>query len=203
MGLAFDDVRLPEDIEAGALVGPQFQTSIVQMQNGKEQRNADSDQERLTANIAYGVMQKDSVDDIEDSFARIMRFYRARQGQWRSFRFKDLTDFEVVGADLRADDTGKLFQLISRYGEYRRRITRPVASTLFVYVGGVLVPAGPNTWALDPLGVVRFNAPPAGAVTADFEFDVPMRFDSDVVQVAIEYQNAGSVSDINLIQAPE
>lgn len=202
MSTAFDDVRLPEDIEAGALVGPRFSTSVVSLAGGKEQRNADWEQERLEANIAYGIMQKEDPQDIENSFARVMRFFRARMGRHRSFRFRDLSDYEVVqGVCVPLAQDRKTFQLVSAYDAYRRRITRPIPGTVAVYRGGVLLPS--NAWALDPLGVIRFTDTQNADILADFEFDVPMRFDTDVAQVAIEWQNAGSISNINLVQSRE
>lgn len=202
MTTAFDDVRLPEDIEQGALVGPQFSTSIVSMSGGKEQRNSEWEQERLRANIAYGVMQKADPFDIEDSFQRIMRFFRARRGQWRGFRFKDFSDFEAEQINLTPDETGKKYQLVKNYEDYQRIITRPVEGSLIVYLGGVIVPPGPDTWQLGPLGVITTKTANV-AVMADFEFDVPMRFDTDMAQVAMQFLNAGSISNIDLIQVRE
>lgn len=202
MSTAFDDVRLPEHIEQGALVGPEFSTSIVTMQGGKEQRNSEWEQERLKANIAYGIMQKQDDYDIEDSFAIIMRFFRARRGQWRGFRFKDFSDFQAEQVDLAADETGKNWQLVKNYEDYQRIITRPVPESLIVYIGGVIVPPGPDTWQLGPLGVITTKNANVG-VKVDFEFDVPMRFDTDMAQVAIQFINAGSVSNIDLIQVRE
>lgn len=201
--MAFDNVRLPEDIERGAMVGPMFQTGIVTLSGGSEQRNASWDQERLQADISYGIMQKDDPEDIENSFSRIMRFYRARRGRHRGFRFRDLSDFEAVNEKAYPlEDETKKFQLCKSYEDYVRRITRAVYGTLIVYVNGILVPAQGN-WTVNELGVISFLEVPTGGVTADFEFDVPMRFDSDVASVAIEWQNAGSVSSMKLIQIRE
>jgi len=201
--MAFDNVRLPEDIERGAMVGPTFQTGIVTLSGGSEQRNAAWDQERLQADISYGIMRKDDPDDIENSFARIMSFYRARRGRWRGFRFRDLSDFEAVNERaVQLEDEPTKFQLCKSYEDYVRRITRAVYGTLIVYVNGQIVNPQGN-WNVSELGVITFLTAPPGLVTADFEFDVPMRFDSDVASVAIEWQDAGSISSIKLIQIRE
>jgi uncharacterized protein (TIGR02217 family) len=55
-----------------------------------------------------------------------------------------------------------------------------------VYKNGVEQLAG---WSVDiPTGVVTFSTAPAAsvAITADFEFDVPARFDTDHMAVTIE-----------------
>jgi uncharacterized protein (TIGR02217 family) len=67
-----------------------------------------------------------------------------------------------------------------------RTIAKPVAGTVRVYLDGVEQLAG---WLVDlTTGVVTFlTAPAAGvAITADLEFDVPVRFDTDHMAVTLE-----------------
>ena len=58
-----------------------------------------------------------------------------------------------------------------------RRITRPVAGSVSVAVGGVATAA----FAVEPGGLVVLDAAPAAGavVTAGFAFDVPVRFAED------------------------
>ena len=51
-------------------------------------------------------------------------------------------------------------------------------------------------------GVVTFgSAPGAGvAVTAGFEFDVPVRFDSDALDVTLDIERLGSITSIPLLE---
>ena len=67
-----------------------------------------------------------------------------------------------------------------------RTITKPVAGTVKVYLDGVEQLSG---WSVDATtGLVTFSTAPASDVeiTADFEFDVPVRFDTDHMAVTIE-----------------
>lgn len=199
--LAFDDVRLPADIETGAQIGPSFQTTIIALTSGREQRNADWSQELLKADIGYGMMydvatgEMLSPDLAESAFKDIMSFFRARRGQWRGFRFKDWTDYQA-DQELLGVGPGTDFQLIRNYGSYRRRITRPVADSIEVFVGGVSSP-----FTVGELGMIHLNTPAAlnEFVTASFEFDVPVRFASDVSQVQLTWARAGTVPSIALI----
>jgi uncharacterized protein (TIGR02217 family) len=82
------------------------------------------------------------------------------------------------------------FQLVKQYPSASviemRTITKPVAGTLKVYLDGVEQPSG---WSVDTTtGLVTVGTPPALGVevTADFEFDVPVRFDTDHMAVTIE-----------------
>ena len=58
-------------------------------------------------------------------------------------------------------------------------------------------------WAVDPAtGLVTFATPPlAGSwLTAGFEFDVPVRFDSDELPVTLDLERLGSITSIPLIE---
>lgn len=201
--MSFDDVRLPMGIESGAAIGPMFSTNIISLSGGGEQRNADWDQERLQADISYGMMSKSNPNVTKNNFVDIMAFFRARRGRHRGFRFRDWSDYQAVAEPVvsRAGVAdGKTFQLVKTYDAYVRRITRPVPETLEVFVGGVPVTTG---WTLGPKGVLTFTSAPAGQVSASFEFDVPMRFDSDMQQVVLAWAQAGSIPSIKLVQIRE
>lgn len=192
--MAFDDVRLPDDVERGARGGPRFQTTIVGLSSGGEQRNADWSQQRCEFNISWGI-------DRKEDYQAVIAFFYARMGRAIAFRFKDWSDYQAAGVNIgTGDGTTKTFQLRKLYGTYARKITRPVTGTLKVYVNGSL-----TSVSLGALGTFTFAAAPAsGAViTADFEFDVPVRFESDLMQVELEWAGAGSIPDIVLLEVRE
>ena len=121
----------------------------------------------------------------------LITFFRARKGKAYGFRFKDWTDSKATGELISTGDgANKQFQLVKRYPSgsvvEERAITKPVAGTVHVYKDGIEQLSG---WSVDvTTGVVTFIAAPAAGVqiTADFEFDVPVRFDSDRMAVTIE-----------------
>jgi uncharacterized protein (TIGR02217 family) len=99
------------------------------------------------------------------------------------------------------------FQLTKTYGSgpsaYRRDITKPVAGSVRVAVQGVEVPA--SGFAVDTTtGILTFvpsRIPASGAVvTAGFEFDVPVRFDSDALSIDLSAFRAGEIPSIPLIE---
>lgn len=198
----FDDVRLPEDIEQGARGGPGFKTTVIQLSSGFEQRNIDWARSRGRWDISYGVETKEDYSDV-------LEFFFARQGRARGFRFKDWSDFQAVGQLLGTGDGVQTdFALRKRYTSlvtYDRRITRPVANTLQVYVDGTPVP--PADYNLLPLGIVSFKPsaiPLLGqAVTADFEFDVPVRFDVDTLPIEVIWEQVGSIPEIAVVEVRE
>jgi uncharacterized protein (TIGR02217 family) len=58
-------------------------------------------------------------------------------------------------------------------------------------------------WSVDTTtGVVTFDAAPTEgvAITAGFEFDVPVRFDTDVLDVTLDLERLGSITSIPLLE---
>jgi uncharacterized protein (TIGR02217 family) len=190
--MAFHDIRLPEDVEQGATGGPEFQTSILPMSSGKEQRNVDWSETLHSWELAYGIQNA-------EDFSVCRAFFYARRGRAHSFRFKDWGDFKLTAETQGVGDgTNKTFQLIKTYevggpDPYIRRITRPIAATLHMFVDNVEV-----GYTLNPLGVVVLDVAPAdGAiVTATCEFDTPVRFDTDKFDLELDQPNAGSIGSL-------
>jgi len=102
------------------------------------------------------------------------------------------------------DGATTAFQLAKRYASggqtWVRTITKPVAGTVRVAFDGAEQLVG---WTVDTTtGVVTFDtAPTAGvAITAGFEFDVPVRFDTDALDVTLDLERLGSITSIPLLE---
>jgi uncharacterized protein (TIGR02217 family) len=151
---------------------------------GHEQRNVDWAEARGRWDVVNGLKNQAQLDEL-------IAFFRARKGRAYGFRFKDWTDYQassqLVGT---GDDAETQFQLVKRYPSGSvvelRTITKPVAGTVRLYLDGVEQLSG---WSVDvTTGIITFGTAPAAAVaiTADFDFDVPVRFDTDHMAVTIE-----------------
>lgn len=176
-GMDFMDVRFPTKISIGSSGGPRFSTSVVPVQSGDEARNA-----RWTMPL-HDYDASMAVTDRE-LFAQVRDLFMVARGRWRSFRYKDFSDYQAIGQVIgTADGVLTNFQLRKEYvvgaEELVRTITKPVAATVVIYRNGVAVPG--TDWTINPLtGLISFTAAPAaGVISADFEFDVPVRFDTD------------------------
>ena len=194
----FHEVRFPPDISYGAVGGPGWSTSIVTTVSGHERRNANWSQARGRWNVAHGLKRREQV-------AELIAFFRARMGRAYGFRFKDWTDYQALAQTLgTGDGATSAFQLVKHYasgGEIvTRTIAKPVAGTVKLYRDGVQATSG---WSVDTAtGLVTFaTAPAAGViVTADFEFDVPARFDTDQMELTIETYELGSWGQIPVVE---
>jgi uncharacterized protein (TIGR02217 family) len=188
----FDDVRLPEDIERGAVGGPGFRTTVITLVGGGERRNQEYEQPRGVYNIGYGIQKRAQME-------RIYAFFHARRGRARAFRFRDWIDFKTEGSPvgLVAGQPNQR-QLIRVYADeivpFVRVITHPVAATVEMYVGLVKT----NDWTLLPNGIVQFNSDPGPDVLASFEFDIPVRFDLDDMSVRLNSFQEGSFPSISI-----
>jgi len=206
--MSLDDVRLPVRLAFGSTGGVERRTDIVALASGYERRSTPWANGRRRYLIGAGVRSLDEA-------AELVAFFEARRGRLNGFRFKDFADFKscapsgAVGPLDQAigigDGTTVQFQLAKLYGSgataYSRPIAKPVAGTVQVAVAGVeLAPSGFSADAAT--GLVTLTAAPAAgqAVTAGFEFDVPVRFDSDRIDVTLEGFEAGRLVAVPLIE---
>ena len=191
---AFHEVRFPPDISYGASGGPGYLTTVVATASGHEHRNANWAAARGKWDVASGLRDRTHL-------AELIAFFRARRGRAHGFRFKDWTDYQGVAQVLgTGDGSMKTFPLIKNYASggviEARTIAKPVAGTITLYRDGVVVASGVSVNTAT--GLVTFSAAPAAGVivTADYEFDVPVRFDTDQMTVTIETYNLGTWAQV-------
>lgn len=181
---SFHEVQFPTKIAYGATGGPMFNTSITTTQGGFEQRNINWLKSLGRWDVSTGIKNKADMD-------AVIAFFRARFGKAYGFRFKDWSDFQAVGQNIgTGNGTQTAFQLIRTYTSgsngYIRDIKKPVSGTVTIYLNSILQSSG---FTVDhATGIVTFTvAPGAGVVvSADYDFDVPVRFDTDALAVRID-----------------
>lgn len=207
--MSFHEVRFPGAISFGSTGGVERRTEVVALVNGYEHRNTPWEQSRRRYDAGLGVR---SLDDL----AEVLAFFEARRGRLHGFRWKDWMDHksglpsaapnvfdQAIGV---GDGTATQFELIKVYSpgtnEFRRRITKPVAGTVQVAVDGVVQAEGTDFTVDMTTGLTTFAVAPAAGttVTAGFEFDVPVRFDTDEVSVNVAAFEAGEIPSIPVIE---
>jgi len=206
--MAFHDVRLPARLAFGSAGGVERRTEVVTLGSGHERRSSPWADGRRRYLIGANLR---SLDDM----AALTAFFEARRGRLFGFRFRDFADFKSCAPGRAPAATDQMlgegdgertrFDLVKRYGEgetaWTRRIVRPVAGTVTVAVAGALLPG--EAFEADPTaGTVTLSTPPGmgQAVTAGFEFDVPVRFDADRIEVTLESFEAGRMAALPLIE---
>ena len=205
----FHEVRFPAPLSIGSSGGPERLTEIVTMRNGAEERNSPWRHSRRRYDAGLGAR---SLDDL----AEIVAFFEARQGQLYGFRWKDWADFKSCLPSARpsaldqrigvGDGANRRYALTKQYGTgetaYARPIRKPIAESVLIAVAGSVLEAGIG-YELDPASgaVTLAEAPAEGAfVTAGFEFDVPVRFDTDQIAVNVAGFASGEIPSIPVLE---
>lgn len=173
----FVDAVFPEQIAYGASGGPGFSTDIVTSIGGMESRNRNWEISR--ARWEVGLTHRTTVE----TEAFVAFFYSVAKGMANSFRFRDPLDHTFTDQPIgTGDGTTTTFQLVKVYTlgsqSYTRVITKPVAGTVTVTVGGV--PAVGFTVSTATGVITMTPAPAAGVViAASGDFHVPCRLSID------------------------
>jgi uncharacterized protein (TIGR02217 family) len=206
----FHEVRFPLDVSLRGRGGPERRTEIVTLGSNREARNARWAHSRRRYEAGYGVKTLAQL-------AQVIDFFEERRGRLYGFRWRDRADFascapgatpspndQSIGV---GDGSRSAFQLVKTYGgafaPYVRSIVKPVAGSVRIAVGGV--EKSPPHVSIDPTtGVVSFapgHVPAPGAqVAAGYLFDVPVRFDVDLLEIDYEAFEAGDIPGIPILE---
>ncbi|MCR4523596.1 MULTISPECIES: DUF2460 domain-containing protein [Bosea] len=206
----FHEVRFPLDVARGARGGPERQTQIVTLASGREVRNSRWAHSRRRYDAGLGIRNLDAL-------AAVVSFFEERRGRLHGFRWRDQLDWkscqpsqqpaatdQVIGV---GDGIAITFQLCKAYGTgasaYSREITKPCAGTVRVAMDGVEL-AGSGFSCNLSTGQVTFAVgsipPPAAVLTAGFAFDVPVRFDTDAIEVDLSAFAAGEIPRVPVVE---
>lgn len=209
--MSFHEVQFPIDISLGATGGPERRTEIVTLGSGREERNTRWAHSRRRYNAGYGVKTLDQIH-------QVIRFFEERRGRLYGFRWRDPVDYkscvpsgnpsaqdQIIGV---GDGIMDLFLLTKDYSDninpYQRRIDKPIANSVSVAVDGIPQAIGSDISVDVNLGEIEF-APgsipaPGSLVTAGFMFNVPVRFDSDYLEINLSNFEAGNIPAIPIVE---
>jgi uncharacterized protein (TIGR02217 family) len=209
--MAFHDVRFPTGISRAAVGGPERRTDVVVLGSGHEERNSRWADSRRSYNAGYGVR---SMDDLH----AVIAFFEERRGRLHAFRWRDHLDWKSCPPERQPSATDQpigvgdgvtaTFQLSKTYGAqfapWRRLIVKPVAGTVLVSVDGIEKVEGADFSVDLVAGAIVFDSasiPPQGSeIAAGFEFDVPVRFDTDKLEINLQGFRHGAIPNIPIVE---
>ncbi len=205
----FHDILFPASLSFGSVGGPERRVDVVTLANGFEERNTPWAHSRRRYDAGLGLR---SLTDIESLIA----FFEARQGQVYGFRWKDWSDFksapvdrdvhyrdQVIGS---GDGVTRQFQLVKHYRSgdqsYARPIVKPVLGTVRVGIHEDEQAEDIDYTLNINTGEITFTiAPEVGVeIVAGFEFDVPVRFDTDRIQTSVASFQAGEAPNVPVVE---
>lgn len=207
---AFLESVFPISVALGSTGGPQRKTEIVSLGSGAEVRNQRWIDSRRQYDAGSGL--RTAAD-----LAAVVAFFEACRGRLLGFRYRDPLDDrscafgmtpgpndQLIGT---GNSTTATFQLTKTYGDsggWIRTISKPVAGSIRVAVNGTEKTLNTQFSVDATTGLVTFLAgsiPPAGAtITAGYLFHVPVRFDTDDLQVDLTQFAAGHIPSIPLLE---
>lgn len=188
--------RFPDIIALGSRGGPEYSTSVIVVNSGKEFRKQRWSFPKHSYSIGAGAKASSEIDELRE-------FHHSMRGRFNGFRFKDFNDFssaadmdtavtnldQIIGT---GDGATATFQLVKIYATsdspslpLTRNITKPVVGTVVVAVATVGQTLGVDFTVDTTTGIITFiSSPlPTGQITAGYQFDVPVRFTDDNLQV--------------------
>ncbi|WP_435259176.1 phage distal tail protein, Rcc01695 family [Thioclava sp. FR2] len=207
--MAFHEIRFPEGLSFGSIGGPERRTEVIRLSNGFEERNTPWAHSRRRYEAGVGLR---TLDDVETLIA----FFEARNGRMHSFRWKDWSDYRSAPHSKPVSPTDQMigtgdgvrteFRLTKTYrsGEqsYVRQIDKPVAGTVVAAVARDPKVEGSEFTVDASTGVLTFAVPPdiGVLVHAGYEFDVPVRFDTDQIMISLSSFQAGEVPMVPVVE---
>lgn len=207
--MAFHEIRFPASLSFGSLGGPQRRTEIVALANGFEERNTPWAHSRRRYDAGVGMR---GLDDVE----ALIAFFEARRGMLYGFRWKDWSDYkscppsqdpaftdQVIATGDGERQNWPLFKCYTSGDDvYHRPIAKPVEGSVRAGVGGDELRLGVHYNVEWTKGLVQFVTPPEPGqpISVGFEFDVPVRFDTDEIQISVANFQAGDVPSVPVVE---
>jgi len=211
MSAAFHEILFPLDIALKSAGGPERRTEIVALGSGREERNARWAHSRRRYDAGYGIKTLAALSEV-------VAFFEERRGRLHGFRWRDRLDHSSAVPDAAVSATDQVigtgdgattsFQLAKTYGglhaPYQRPIAKPAPGSVRVAVAAIEVAQGIAFSCDTATGIITFlpgHVPGVGeAVTVGFLFDVPVRFDTDYLEVDLSAFAAGAIPKIPLVE---
>ncbi len=194
----FYEILFPDNISVGAVGGPSFATTISTTNNKNEVRSSNWSSGRNLYKINCNILSDSQIADL-------LSLFNICLGKAVGFRLKDYSDFIAISSIIATGDgVIKIFQLVKQYNfggySYTKIIYKPVINSVKLYVNNVQIQTG---FSIDfSTGIITFLQPLAVGVllTADFNFDVPVRFNADNLDIIYNGKNKSAIQNLELIE---
>lgn len=197
--VSFIEQRLPDNIAYGMSGGPTFSTDVTESHAAREQRNVNWSKARWKWTYDGSLREQADYDDLR-------AWFYITQGRFSGFRFKDPFDYQLTNEAIgTGDGATTAFKLTKTYTfgteSYVRRILKAVAGSETVKVNGVLKSPGVDYTFYPNSGYVVFTSAPANghSIVVTCEFDMPVRFDVDVLDFGFEGNTAQTARGIAVV----
>ena len=203
------DVRLSRDIENGATARPRYATDVVTTEGGWEFRNERWEYPLFEFDFSLAPGDQFTPDndiDPNQALGEFVDLWHAAGGRANTFLFRHWADYRAREQEIGiGDGTTTQFQLYRNYVAgavtRQRKITRPVLGSVVLYSEGVAVAGSVDV----STGIVTYTSAPidSALLTADFDFDLPVRFANDELEIVALMTDLDQPIDIELVEVRE
>jgi uncharacterized protein (TIGR02217 family) len=202
--------RFPDDLAIWARGGTGWSTQVTTVKSGLDQRNSLWTYPKAQFNLA-SVLRVPAINPQGALYGiQIIRdWIVSMRGQYCGFRFKDFTDYqdETRGTFTAVPNSSTtVFQMAKSYTmgaqSVLRQIRKPLATGIAVYDNASLL-VNPTNYTYDSTtGLVTFVvAPTTGhTITWTGQFDIPVRFATDLIEWALAPDGLYDIASIPLIE---
>ena len=199
--LPFVNRQFPECVSYGSSGGPGFKTGIFEVDSGLTQTEIQWERIRARYNANFDHVPPEDIARVED-------FFYGMKGKAIAFRYKDWSDYTISNQNFMVGDgVTTSFQIFKRYTSggftYDRMIKAPRSGSYAVALNGAQLILDQDYWVNELAGTIVFrNAPPPDALGTIIqgEFDVPVRFDTDTLDVSFDEFRQLNVSSLPMIE---
>lgn len=216
--MAFYEHRLPVEMSRMVSGGLGFRTLVNESDSGVETRIIKFTRVRGRWDLASRLMRiRENNPVLRTDIETIQSLHAAQEGRAHGFRFRHEGDFEIGDPSSPTTDNQSIgtgdgvetqFQTIKSYTfgsvTYNRTIFKLVSGTYTVLIDNVpQTEGGGSDYTIDiNTGVVTFNVAPAAAedVQIATEYDVPVRFDIDLLDIDYELARLGEIPAIPIVE---
>lgn len=184
---SFIERQFPTCVSFGSSGGPGFKTSVFEVDSGLTTTEVKWDRIRARYDANFDHVSPENIAEVEN-------FFYGVKGRAIGFRYKDWSDYTISQQNiLVGDGTTQHFQIFKRYtsGGYTfdRIIRKPIKSSFTITLDGVELVPNQDYLMNDTTGNIFFPVPPPANSLGTIiigEFDVPVRFDSDQLDVSYD-----------------
>lgn len=198
----FAEVQFPPKVSFGSSGGPGFRTSVFEVDSGQIGGAIEWDRIRSRFNVKLDFVDAAELEAVQNHFY-------AMRGMGIGFRYKDWQDYTLTNQNFFVGDgITKSFQLFKRYISGAHKFDRIIKKPVIGSLGNILIDNVTQTDGSDFVvefitGLVHFDVAPVrgsvGRVSA-IEFDVPCRYDTDLLDIAIPEFQQFAVAAIPIIE---
>ena len=197
----FYNAKFPENMYIFFEKSINFNTEINKTKNFTEQRITLNNDCYNTYTLNYNNLTHYNLEEI-------VSFFNIVKGRYSTFRFKDWSDYKVINQLIDSYNGLNNFQLKKTYSInlldntqvfYTKNITKPVKDKVKIYINSIET----TNFTMDyNTGIFNINNTLSenDIISADFEFDINVRFFSDELRIVNKTKNISEIKDLKLIE---